>query len=170
MLRHELPNGYALRLLEEADADEVFALSRQAFSAADVNFFNCEGVYSDRVVTVPKQHTSGQANVADLAGVARAGFAVAGMANNHAMDLGAEGLFVGSGIFKSADPERRGYDRLADLDEWDEFESLDIYLAWCDRWLTEVARVLFGIDRSDGHHRCRRTRTHGAVPRRTSRP
>jgi ribosomal-protein-serine acetyltransferase len=26
MLRHELPNGYALRLLEEADADEVFAL------------------------------------------------------------------------------------------------------------------------------------------------
>jgi ribosomal-protein-serine acetyltransferase len=26
MLRHELPGGYALRLLEEADADEVFAL------------------------------------------------------------------------------------------------------------------------------------------------
>ena len=75
------------------DPDEVFALCRRAFSAADVNFFNCEGVYSDRVVTVPKQHTSGQANVADLAGVARAGFAVAGMANNHAMDLGAEGLF-----------------------------------------------------------------------------
>jgi poly-gamma-glutamate capsule biosynthesis protein CapA/YwtB (metallophosphatase superfamily) len=75
------------------DPDEVFALCRRAFSAADVSFFNCEGVYSDRVVTVPKQHTSGQANVADLAGVARAGFAVAGMANNHAMDLGAEGLF-----------------------------------------------------------------------------
>jgi ribosomal-protein-serine acetyltransferase len=26
MLRHELPNGYALRLLEEADADELYAL------------------------------------------------------------------------------------------------------------------------------------------------
>ena len=26
MLRHELPNGYALRLLEESDADELFAL------------------------------------------------------------------------------------------------------------------------------------------------
>jgi ribosomal-protein-serine acetyltransferase len=26
MLRHELPGGYALRLLEESDADEVFAL------------------------------------------------------------------------------------------------------------------------------------------------
>ena len=26
MLRHELPGGYALRLLEEADADELFAL------------------------------------------------------------------------------------------------------------------------------------------------
>ena len=26
MLRHELPNGYGLRLLEESDADELFAL------------------------------------------------------------------------------------------------------------------------------------------------
>ncbi|HEU4734747.1 MAG TPA: site-specific DNA-methyltransferase [Kofleriaceae bacterium] len=26
--------------------------------------------------------------------------------------------------------------------EWDEFESLDAYLEWCDRWITEVARVL----------------------------
>ena len=27
-------------------------------------------------------------------------------------------------------------------DEWDEFESLDAYVEWCDRWLAEVARVL----------------------------
>jgi site-specific DNA-methyltransferase (adenine-specific) len=26
--------------------------------------------------------------------------------------------------------------------EWDEFESLDAYVAWCDQWLAEVARVL----------------------------
>jgi site-specific DNA-methyltransferase (adenine-specific) len=26
--------------------------------------------------------------------------------------------------------------------EWDEFESLDAYVAWCDRWLAEVERVL----------------------------
>jgi site-specific DNA-methyltransferase (adenine-specific) len=26
--------------------------------------------------------------------------------------------------------------------EWDEFESLEAYVAWCDRWLAEVARVL----------------------------
>jgi site-specific DNA-methyltransferase (adenine-specific) len=26
--------------------------------------------------------------------------------------------------------------------DWDEFESLDAYVAWCDRWLAEVARVL----------------------------
>jgi site-specific DNA-methyltransferase (adenine-specific) len=25
---------------------------------------------------------------------------------------------------------------------WDEFESLEVYVAWCDRWLAEVARVL----------------------------
>src|SRR3569623_603109 len=27
-------------------------------------------------------------------------------------------------------------------DDWDEFESLDVYVEWCDRWLAEVARVL----------------------------
>lgn len=26
--------------------------------------------------------------------------------------------------------------------EWDEFESLEVYVEWCDRWLGEVARVL----------------------------
>lgn len=26
--------------------------------------------------------------------------------------------------------------------EWDEFESLEAYVDWCDRWLAEVARVL----------------------------
>ena len=26
--------------------------------------------------------------------------------------------------------------------DWDEFESLEAYLAWCDLWLAEVARVL----------------------------
>jgi site-specific DNA-methyltransferase (adenine-specific) len=27
-------------------------------------------------------------------------------------------------------------------DEWDEFDSLEVYLDWCDGWLAEVARVL----------------------------
>jgi site-specific DNA-methyltransferase (adenine-specific) len=27
-------------------------------------------------------------------------------------------------------------------DTWDEFESLEVYVEWCDRWLAEVARVL----------------------------
>ena len=26
--------------------------------------------------------------------------------------------------------------------EWDEFESLEAYVDWCDSWLAEVARVL----------------------------
>ena len=26
--------------------------------------------------------------------------------------------------------------------EWDEFESLDAYVTWCDRWLAEIARIL----------------------------
>jgi site-specific DNA-methyltransferase (adenine-specific) len=29
-----------------------------------------------------------------------------------------------------------------DKAEWDEFESLEVYVAWCDLWLAEVARVL----------------------------
>jgi site-specific DNA-methyltransferase (adenine-specific) len=29
-----------------------------------------------------------------------------------------------------------------DKAEWDEFESLDVYVDWCDAWLTEVQRVL----------------------------
>jgi site-specific DNA-methyltransferase (adenine-specific) len=27
-------------------------------------------------------------------------------------------------------------------EEWDEFESLDVYVDWCDTWLAEIARVL----------------------------
>ncbi|HEY5920373.1 MAG TPA: site-specific DNA-methyltransferase [Kofleriaceae bacterium] len=27
-------------------------------------------------------------------------------------------------------------------ESWDEFESLDVYVEWCDRWLAEIARVL----------------------------
>src|SRR5215510_10285195 len=27
-------------------------------------------------------------------------------------------------------------------EDWDEFESIDAYVAWCDAWLVEVARVL----------------------------
>ncbi len=26
--------------------------------------------------------------------------------------------------------------------DWDEFESLDVYVDWCDSWLTEIARIL----------------------------
>jgi site-specific DNA-methyltransferase (adenine-specific) len=29
-----------------------------------------------------------------------------------------------------------------DKAEWDEFESIEAYVAWCDQWLAEVARVL----------------------------
>ncbi|MBA3818223.1 MAG: site-specific DNA-methyltransferase [Deltaproteobacteria bacterium] len=29
-----------------------------------------------------------------------------------------------------------------DKEQWDEFESIDAYVAWCDGWLAEIARVL----------------------------
>ena len=39
----------------------------------------------------------------------------------------------------SSSPIRRTRSRRT---TWDEFESLDAYVDWCDRWLAEVARVL----------------------------
>ena len=27
-------------------------------------------------------------------------------------------------------------------EEWDDFESIDVYVEWCDRWIAEIARVL----------------------------
>jgi poly-gamma-glutamate capsule biosynthesis protein CapA/YwtB (metallophosphatase superfamily) len=75
-----------------ATPEEAFALCADVFRGADINFFNCEGVYTDRVVTVPSQHTPSSTPPENFRAMAWAGFNVTSLANNHGYDRGAEGL------------------------------------------------------------------------------
>jgi poly-gamma-glutamate capsule biosynthesis protein CapA/YwtB (metallophosphatase superfamily) len=72
--------------------EEVFEHCVDVFRSADVNFFNCEGLYTERTFTVPAQHTPGVTPPENFTALTWAGFHVAALANNHALDLGAEGL------------------------------------------------------------------------------
>jgi poly-gamma-glutamate capsule biosynthesis protein CapA/YwtB (metallophosphatase superfamily) len=72
--------------------ESAFDLCRHVFEAADINFFNCEGVYTDRVVTVASQHTAVSSPPVNFAALPDAGFHVASLANNHSADKGTEGL------------------------------------------------------------------------------
>ena len=72
--------------------EEVFELCVDVFRAADVNFFNCEGVYTNRTFAVPAQHTPGRSPPENFTAMTWAGFHVAALANNHCLDMGAEGL------------------------------------------------------------------------------
>ena len=74
------------------DPEAAFALCAHVFQAADINFFNCEGVYTDRKVTVPSQHTPSSSPPKNFSAMAWAGFHVCSLANNHSFDRGAEGL------------------------------------------------------------------------------
>lgn len=72
--------------------EEAFDLCVDVFRSADINFFNCEGIYSDRTFTVPAQHTPGSSPPENFTAMTSAGFHIASLANNHGMDLGAAGL------------------------------------------------------------------------------
>jgi len=74
------------------DPEAAFALCADVFQGADINFFNCEGVYTDRAVTVPSQHTPSSTPPKNFSAMAWAGFNVCSLANNHGYDRGAEGL------------------------------------------------------------------------------
>ena len=75
-----------------ADPEAAFALCADVFQASDINFFNCEGVYTEREVTVPSQHGASSAPPENFRAMAWAGFNVCSLANNHGYDRGAEGL------------------------------------------------------------------------------
>lgn len=75
-----------------ATPEDAFALCRDVFQSSDINFFNCEGVYTDRVVTVPSQHTPSSTPPENYRAMEWAGFNVTSLANNHGYDRGAEGL------------------------------------------------------------------------------
>lgn len=72
--------------------EEVFELCVDVFRSADINFFNCEGVYTDSTFAVPAQHTPGKSTPENFSAMKWAGFHVAALANNHTLDLGIQGL------------------------------------------------------------------------------
>jgi poly-gamma-glutamate capsule biosynthesis protein CapA/YwtB (metallophosphatase superfamily) len=73
-------------------ADDAFHACAHVFREADVNFFNCEVVYTDRSTNVLTQHPASRSTPEDFAAICAVGFDVASIANNHAMDYGPEGL------------------------------------------------------------------------------
>jgi poly-gamma-glutamate capsule biosynthesis protein CapA/YwtB (metallophosphatase superfamily) len=85
------------------DPEAAFALCADVFQAADINFFNCEGVYTDRVVNVPSQHTPSSTTPENFRAMAWAGFNVCSLANNHGYDRGAEGLLDTIDLARSHD-------------------------------------------------------------------
>lgn len=72
--------------------EAAFEHCAHVFQAADISFFNCEANYTDRGVPVPAQHTPGSTPPENFRAMAWAGFNVAGLANNHGLDLGVDGL------------------------------------------------------------------------------
>ena len=85
------------------DPESAFALCADVFRASDINFFNCEGVYTDRTVTVPSQHTPSSTPPKNFRAMAWAGFNVCSLANNHGFDRGAEGLLDTIEVARSHD-------------------------------------------------------------------
>lgn len=85
------------------DPEAAFALCADVFQSSDVNFFNCEGVYTDREVTVPSQHSASSTPPVNFRAMPWAGFNVMSMANNHGYDRGAEGLLDTIDVARSHD-------------------------------------------------------------------
>ena len=85
------------------DPEAAFALCADVFQAADINFFNCEGVYTEREITVPSQHGASSAPPENFRAMAWAGFNVCSLANNHGYDRGAEGLLDTIEVARSHD-------------------------------------------------------------------
>src|SRR5689334_17208272 len=73
-------------------ADDAFDHCAHVFRDADINFFNCEVVYTERTTKMLTQHPAAKSAPENFAAIASAGFDVATIANNHAMDYGVEGL------------------------------------------------------------------------------
>src|SRR5689334_3862796 len=74
------------------DPEAAFALCAHVFQGAEINFFNCEGVYTDLKITVPAQHMGSSSSPKNFNAMKWAGFNVCSLANNHSFDRGAEGL------------------------------------------------------------------------------
>ncbi|HEY5834379.1 CapA family protein [Streptomyces sp.] len=78
--------------IDRPDPSTAFSRSGDSFAGADIVFGNCEGVFSDRVERAPSCSAPVVAAGANAMPLAKAGFSVMSLANNHSVDGGHTGL------------------------------------------------------------------------------
>lgn len=78
--------------IDRGNPSTAFATSKEFLQSGDVLFGNCEGVFSDRVARAPTSGPPVVAATANAQPLARAGFDVLSLANNHIVDGGHEAL------------------------------------------------------------------------------
>lgn len=89
-------------LVDRANPDEAFDLIREVLAAPDLVSANCECAYASNVEHVPGVTVPVTASPDNVPSMARAGFDVLGLANNHALDAGHRGLFEMHGHLEAA--------------------------------------------------------------------
>ncbi|MCB8962976.1 MAG: CapA family protein [Ardenticatenales bacterium] len=104
--------GYAISV--QNNLDYPFAGVRDILAAADLTIGNLESALGDTGAPAPKRYTF-QAPPAAAEAVARAGFDIVSLANNHGMDYGPESLLQGIGLLQAQGvvPIGAGADRAA---------------------------------------------------------
>lgn len=95
--------GFVGDLLVNRDRpDEAFDLVRNVLDEADLLTANCECAYAENVEHVPGVTVPVTASPTNLPAIARAGFDLLTLANNHALDAGHRGLFEMHGHLERA--------------------------------------------------------------------
>lgn len=89
-------------LVDRDEPEQAFDLIRDVLAVPDFLVGNCEVAYASNVEFAPGVTVPVAADPSNVAAIARAGFDVLGLANNHALDAGHRGLFEMHGHFESA--------------------------------------------------------------------
>jgi len=89
-------------LVDRENPDEPFDLIRDVLAVPDLLSANCECAYASNVEHSPGVTVPVTADPRNIGAIARAGFDVVGLANNHALDAGHRGMFEMHGHLEAA--------------------------------------------------------------------
>ena len=89
-------------LVDRDDPDDAFALIKDVLAQPDLLTANCECAYAEGVEHVPGVTVPVTASPNNIPAIARAGFNLLTLANNHALDAGHRGLFEMHGHLENA--------------------------------------------------------------------
>lgn len=89
-------------LVDRENPDSVFDLARDVLAVPDLLTANCECAYAEHVEHVPGVTVPVAAHPRNVPAIARAGFDLVTLANNHALDAGHRGLWEMHGHLESA--------------------------------------------------------------------